>query len=328
MRAEIVPKCPRKCPIVPILGRTGRGTAGQDSNSNKNQPTELTLGMVNYSLQKYKGTATRHTCPNCGDRHSFAYYVDDSGVPLHPSVGRCNHESSCGYHYTPKEYFHDRPECRTAKEFSFDKNKTERKTGQASRQTVTGYISPRGMWKGHKACIVTSSASFPLSLALIMAARQREVLRRLLEDYRLGATRDGAVIFWQIDRENKGTYRQGDAVQSRGTDTVSREGEALAVDWIHSKLKRQRVLPEEWQLSQCLFGEHLLNVYPDKGSCLGGIREKCSYRLCHISRLCMAGGRRQESDERGKTPCAGRTNRTPSFPMPMLMPNGSSVPSA
>lgn len=41
-------------------------------------------------------------------------------------------------------------------------------------------------------------------------------------------------------------------------------GEALAVDWIHSKLKRQRVLPEEWQLSQCLFGEHLLNVYPDK----------------------------------------------------------------
>ena len=37
-----------------------------------------------------------------------------------------------------------------------------------------------------------------------------------------------------------------------------------AVDWIHSILKRQRVLPEDWQLSQCLFGEHLLNVYPDR----------------------------------------------------------------
>ncbi|MFK2394749.1 hypothetical protein ACIXOK_02525, partial [Bacteroides fragilis] len=22
--------------------------------------------MGNYTLQKYKGTATRHTCPNCG----------------------------------------------------------------------------------------------------------------------------------------------------------------------------------------------------------------------------------------------------------------------
>ncbi|WP_394810935.1 hypothetical protein, partial [Bacteroides uniformis] len=31
--------------------------------------------MSSYSLQRYKGTATRHTCPGCGDRHSFAYYV-------------------------------------------------------------------------------------------------------------------------------------------------------------------------------------------------------------------------------------------------------------
>ena len=36
-----------------------------------------------------------------------------------------------------------------------------------------------------------------------------------MEDYRLGATRDGAVIFWQIDRENKVRTGQGDAVQSR-----------------------------------------------------------------------------------------------------------------
>lgn len=40
--------------------------------------------MGNYSLQKYKGTATRHTCPKCGDRHSFVYYVDENNVPLHP----------------------------------------------------------------------------------------------------------------------------------------------------------------------------------------------------------------------------------------------------
>ena len=53
--------------------------------------------MGNYSLQKYKGTATRHTCPKCGDRHSFVYYVDENNVPLHPSVGRCNHESGCAF---------------------------------------------------------------------------------------------------------------------------------------------------------------------------------------------------------------------------------------
>lgn len=82
--------------------------------------------MGNYALQKYKGTATRHTCPNCGDKRSFTYYVDESGTPLHTSVGRCNHESSCGYHYTPKEYFHDHPECRTANGFSFDRQSRNR----------------------------------------------------------------------------------------------------------------------------------------------------------------------------------------------------------
>ena len=61
--------------------------------------------MSNYSLQSYKGMATRHTCPNCGDRHSFAYYVDEQDTPLHLSVGRCNHESSCGYHYYPQAIF-------------------------------------------------------------------------------------------------------------------------------------------------------------------------------------------------------------------------------
>ena len=42
------------------------------------------------------------------------------------------------------------------------------------------------------------------------------------------------------------------------------DGQASAVDWIHSLLKRRHELAEEWQLSQCLFGEHLLGTYPDK----------------------------------------------------------------
>jgi hypothetical protein len=28
-----------------------------------------------------------------------------AGEHIHPSVGRCNRESNCGYHYTPKQYF-------------------------------------------------------------------------------------------------------------------------------------------------------------------------------------------------------------------------------
>ena len=129
--------------------------------------------MSNYSLQKYKGTSTRHTCPNCGDRRSFAYYVDESGTPLHPSVGRCNHESGCGYHYTPRQYFHDHPECRTAGDFSSGRQCMAQKPKQPLQQTAIGYIPPT-MWRNRRACIATSAVSFQRCLISITAARQRK----------------------------------------------------------------------------------------------------------------------------------------------------------
>jgi hypothetical protein len=66
--------------------------------------------MHTYHLEKYHGQATRHECPNCHDKKSFTYYVDERGDVLNEDVGICNHVSSCGYHYTPKQYFSDNPD--------------------------------------------------------------------------------------------------------------------------------------------------------------------------------------------------------------------------
>jgi len=100
-------------------------------------------------------------------------------------------------------------------------------------------------------------------LTAYYGSKAREVLTRLLEEYRLGATRDGAVIFWQIDRNDK--VRTGKVMQYNPEDGHRIKGELTsAVNWIHSILKKQQVLPEEWQLSQCLFGEHLLKSNPGK----------------------------------------------------------------
>ena len=127
---QSVPGCPKR-PTVPAFRGRDSGTAGQTVENQSSKKV-----MSNYSLQKYKGTSTRHTCPNCGDRRSFAYYVDESGTPLHPSVGRCNHESGCGYHYTPKQYFHDHPECRTAGGFSSGRQCMAQKPKQPLQQTA------------------------------------------------------------------------------------------------------------------------------------------------------------------------------------------------
>lgn len=218
--------------------------------------------MSNYSLQKYKGAATRHTCPNCGDRHSFAYYVDEQDAPLHPSVGRCNHESGCGYHYTPKQYFLEHPGCRATDNFSFGRQRVGQKPAQPSQPSATGYIPAHYVERSQS----VHSNFFRFLSALLTAyygSKAKEVSDRLLEEYRLGATRDGAVIFWQIDRTDK--VRTGKVMQYNPEDGHRIKGERTsAVNWIHSILKRQQALPEEWHLSQCLFGEHLLNRNPGK----------------------------------------------------------------
>jgi len=39
---------------------------------------------------------------------------------------------------------------------------------------------------------------------------------------------------------------------------------AIAIDWVHNKLKKSGTLPQDFNLQQCFFGEHLLALYPDK----------------------------------------------------------------
>ena len=222
--------------------------------------------MGNYTLQKYKGTATRHTCPNCGDRRSFAYYVDESGTPLHPSVGRCNHESGCGYHYTPRQYFHDHPECRTAGDFSSGRQCMAQKPKQPLQQTAIGYIPPHYVEKSQS---VHSNFCRFLSVLLdsYYGSKAKEVLERLMEDYRLGATRDGAVIFWQIDRENKVRtgkvmqYNPGDGHRVKdGHEKSAVIGSALFPDYVWLAAGGKSQLREE--KLRVLSGRTLL-LFPD-----------------------------------------------------------------
>ena len=62
-----------------------------------------------YILEPYNGMKTRYRCPSCNHREkTVSLYIDtETGEYLSPSVGRCNRESNCGYHYTPKQYFQD-----------------------------------------------------------------------------------------------------------------------------------------------------------------------------------------------------------------------------
>ncbi len=198
-----------------------------------------------YHLEKYHGRSSRHECPNCHDKHSFAYYMDEQGNVIDNMVGRCNHESGCGYHYTPKDYFHDNPE--------------ERKERTAYRPPIkprpippTDYIPKEYLLK---------SLSFDSCLCeFLCGVFDIDAIKRAWADYGIGATKDRSTIFWQIDIQ--GRIRTGKIIKYN-SETGHRIKD-FGINWVHSLMKRQGLLPSSFNLSQCLFGEHLLTKYPTK----------------------------------------------------------------
>ena len=90
-------------------------------------------------------------------------------------------------------------------------------------------------------------------------------IERLIQQYALGATKDGAVIFWQIDAHGK--VRTG-KIMRYNKETGHRIKEAGSIQWVHTSMKKKGLLPAEWELTQCLFGEHLIAMHPDRLICL------------------------------------------------------------
>ena len=198
-----------------------------------------------YNLEKYHGRGSRHQCPKCGDKHSFTYYVDERGYPFDKTVGRCNHESACGYHYTPKEYFSDNPEER--KERMVYRPLIKPRTIPPTDYVPTGYLS--------------KSFSFDSCLCEFLCGMFGiDTIKKAWESYGIGAAKDHSTIFWQVDIQ--GRIRTGKIIKYN-SETGHRIKD-FGINWIHSVMKKQKLLPATFNLSQCLFGEHLLKKYPDK----------------------------------------------------------------
>ena len=90
-----------------------------------------------------------------------------------------------------------------------------------------------------------------------------ETVTRLITDYQLGVAKDRSCIFFQLDIQ--GRCRGGKIIQYNPV-TGHRIKDATAkipVDWIHPRLKAQGIIPQDWTMTQCLFGEHLLPKNPD-----------------------------------------------------------------
>ena len=213
--------------------------------------------MSRYHLQKYAGISSRHTCPACERLRCFTLYIDDNGNILHPTVGRCDHESSCAYHYTPRQYFHDHPEHR---HFVIPSERSESRDLHHDRHArpdrPSSGIIPQNL-------IPPPSATNHL-ITFLKTMIPSSAIDRIIADYRLASTPDQAIIFLQIDQDNQcrtGKIMQYNPATGHRIKDPNKPGR---INWLHSILKRRKQLPPDWQLTQCLFGEHLLPQHQDK----------------------------------------------------------------
>lgn len=224
-----------------------------------------------YHLQRYQGMSTRKECPQCGDRHSFALYVDDMGNPIDEHVGRCNHESGCGYHYTPSQFFADHPELKPGKEM--------RNTPQPPRRM---YYRPQPLTGTRPQKIdtipfeyVERSTSFKSSfIRFLCNLFDIDTIQRLVEYYAIGATKSEDVIFWQID--SMGRVRSGKIIKYNPHTGHRIKDDGIPVDWVHSRMKKNGMLPGDWNISQCLFGEHLLRSKMAEGKSIALVESEKS----------------------------------------------------
>jgi hypothetical protein len=203
-------------------------------------------------LQKYKGISTRHSCPECGQKQSFTLYLDGkTNEPIHCKVGKCNRESKCGYHYTPKQFYNDNPSISidtTSLNGCWDKSKP-----------IVPLIPPGTIPFSFVERSVSYKSNFVRFLCEILTDEQ---IQAIGENYALGATKTSEVIFWQIDIQGK--VRTGKIMQYNPDTGRRLKHESGAIDWVHNKLKKIGTLPEDFNLKQCFFGEHLLKLYPEK----------------------------------------------------------------
>jgi rubredoxin len=198
-----------------------------------------------YILEPYKGIITRYRCPNCGTNKAFSQYIDlDTGEHISPNVGRCNRESSCGYHYTPKQYFQDN-------NISFDilQPETFKPRLTTAAQKSFSFIPVEVF----KASLKSSAFEMNHFINFLINLFGVEVASQLVSQYFIASSKhwNGSSIFWQIDVQGK--VRTGKIMLYSPTTGKRIKEPFNHINWVHSTLKQP-----EFELRQCLFGEHLL----------------------------------------------------------------------
>lgn len=216
-----------------------------------------------FELEKYNGR-NRFACPGCNAAHSLARYIDNqSEIAFAPHVGRCNRETSCGYNFTPKQFFDDNPNLKPKSDgetsrrnrFAFQRRNAFSVENFAPKSVSTNAAKTDFIDEKFVERTWTNSDrnEFVLFLRSMFSAR---IVDAILSVYHPGTTQKDNVIFWQFDknyRTRTGKIIAYDSQTGKRKDFTS---------FAHAELKKRGLLPQNFNLEQCFFGEHLITANP------------------------------------------------------------------
>ena len=213
-----------------------------------------------FILQPYKGMCTRFKCPGCNStKKTFVRYIDTTtGEQIAAHVGKCNRESNCNYHYTPKQYFQDN-------NISFDSvhvhavHTAYTVNTMKEMNTVNGVNTVNSVNESKPSFIEPNIFKSSLKgyeenvfIKQLLKRFGTDIIKKVIEKYFIGTSKrwPGSTIFWQIDISGK--IRTGKIMLY--DDNLHRVKNPYdKIDWVHNVLKI-----ENFNLKQSLFGEHLL----------------------------------------------------------------------
>lgn len=186
--------------------------------------------MKTYRWELRKGSK-KDVCPSCGQKRFVPYVLASDGVtPAGAEYGRCDREQNCGYQRYPDG---------------------ERYTVAAPQK-----IQPRKRLEYQGDVNVMPTCEFFRWMQSVLGKMDAYVA---IQDYKVSSI-DNCIMWWQIDRD--GIVRTGKIMKYLANGHRDKS-DMFPVTWAH-KHRRLKDLFVGEELQQCLFGEHLLTVYPNK----------------------------------------------------------------
>lgn len=209
----------------------------------------MTNQAYRFQLDNHRPTKLFY-CPQCQKREFKRYVDNETGEYLDDRVGLCNRLNNCGYHYTPKQYFSDNPTKKT-----LEVAKPIYRAFPTSNIITDNFSTiPLSVFEQSKVCYEQN-----YFVQYLKSLFHDDLTNQLVERFHIGTSKhwQGATVFWQID--DLGNIRTGKImlydcfIGKRHKDYTGKK----YINWAHTVLKYS-----DYNLQQCLFGEHQLRHEP------------------------------------------------------------------